>query len=84
MHPWSLKFSDEAFEARHTTGAFRASYQVSTTYDLRCFTCPLAHLPLTHVLPYLLLTNLSHLVPRTSRTKRSASPSWPCSLCSVP
>ena len=52
MHPWSLKFSDEAFEARHTTGAFRASYQVSTTYDLRPTlfylpTCPLATYSLT-------------------------------------
>jgi len=33
MHPWSLKFSDEGFEARHTTDAFRASYQVSTLLE---------------------------------------------------
>ena len=46
MHPWSLKFSDEAFEARHTTDAFRASYQVYLVllaYSPTCLlTCLLA------------------------------------------
>ena len=58
MHPWSLTFSDEAFEARHTTDAFRASYQVSTCSlaPIRLLayllTCLLTTYSLTHLLTY--------------------------------
>ena len=62
MHPWSLTFSDEAFEARHTTDAFRASYQVSAYLLAYLLTRVLAYLQhsLTCLLTLLLTYSLTH------------------------